>query len=119
MTFRAFGRSGIESRIREHCRLADYFAKLVASHPSFELAAPQSMAVVAFQYVPEGGPSKSADDANEQIVNLINHAGRNYITHTNLNGRVAMRIGIGNLLTEQRHLDDLWSQILAAANSIN
>lgn len=115
MTFRAFGRSGIESRIRENCRLADYFAQLVKAHAAFEMAAPQSMAVVAFRYVPAGADGDVADRMNEEIVNMINETGRNYITHTNLNGRVAMRIGIGNILTEQRHLDDLWLQILAAA----
>jgi Glutamate decarboxylase and related PLP-dependent proteins len=108
MTFRAFGRSGIESRIRENCRLADYFAQKVKIHPAFEMAAPQSMAIVAFRH--SGG-----DEINEKIVNAVNEAGRNYITHTNLNGQVAMRIGIGNILTEQRHLDDLWAQILTAA----
>lgn len=119
MTFRAFGRSGIESRIREHCRLARYFAQLVENHSLFEMAAPQSMAVVAFRYVPAGTSAESADDMNERIVHQINEAGRNYITHTILNGRVAMRIGIGNILTEERHLDDLWSQILKAAQGIN
>jgi aromatic-L-amino-acid decarboxylase len=115
MTFRAFGRSGIESRIRENCRLADYFAQLVKNHPSLEMAAPQSMAVVAFRYASEGVSGTAADEMNEKIVNTVNDAGRNYITHTNLNGRVAMRIGIGNILTEERHLDDLWEQILTAA----
>jgi aromatic-L-amino-acid decarboxylase len=115
MTFRAFGRSGIESRIRENCRLADYFAQKVISHPSFEMAAPQSMAIVAFRCVPAGLEGKAMDSLNEDIVNAVNATGRNYITHTNLNGRVAMRIGIGNILTEERHLDDLWSQILTDA----
>ena len=115
MTFRAFGRSGIESRIRENCRLADYFAQLVTNHPSFELAAPLSMAVVVFRCVSGNLEGEAADKKNENIVNAVNEAGRNYITHTNLDGRVAMRIGIGNVLTEQRHLDDLWTQILSAA----
>jgi aromatic-L-amino-acid decarboxylase len=115
MTFRAFGRSGIESRIRENCRLADYFAQKVKSHPCFEMAATQSMAVVAFRYMPAGLDGEAADKLNEDIVTAVNEAGRNYITHTVLNGRLAMRIGVGNILTEQRHLDDLWRQILTAA----
>ncbi len=111
MAFRAFGRSGIESRIRENIRLAGYFADLVRSHPSFELAAPQCMAVVAFRFVPAGLDRESADRLNEAIVQSVNDGGRSYITHTRLNDRVAMRIGVGNLLTGERHLDDLWKRI--------
>ena len=115
MTFRAFGRSGLESRIRENCRLAAYFAKRVESHPLFEMAAPQSMAIVAFRYVPQSADGKTIDRLNEEIVHAVNDSGKAYMTHTNLNGRVAMRIGIGNLLTGERHLDDLWNRILDAA----
>ncbi len=115
MTFRAFGRSGLESRIRENCRLAAHFANLVRSRSSFELAAPQSMGIVAFRFVSEGLDAETVDRINEGIVETVNHTGRAYMTHTNLDGRVAMRIGVGNLLTEERHLDDLWAQITRAA----
>ena len=115
MAFRAFGRSGLESRIRENCRLAAYFADQVRSHASFELAAPQSMAIVAFRFIPPRTDGETLDRINERIVEAVNESGRAYMTHTNLDGRVAMRIGVGNLLTEERHLDDLWAQITRAA----
>ncbi len=111
MAFRAFGRSGLESRIRENCRLAAYFADLVRINPSFELAAPQCMAVVAFRFLAPGADGESADAKNEEIVEAVNVSGSAYLTHTRLDGRVAMRIGVGNLLTEERHLDDLWERI--------
>jgi len=115
MTFRAFGRSGLESRIRENIRLARHFADLVSANPMFELAAPQSMAVVAFRFRPPSAGGGTIDQLNEQIVQAVNDSGHAYITHTSLNGRVAMRIGVGNLLTEERHLDDVWARVLAAA----
>lgn len=118
MTFRAFGRSGLESRIRENCRLAAHFADLVSSNPLFEMAAPQLMAVVAFRFRPASSDGETIDKLNEQIVQKVNDSGRAYITHTRLNGRVAMRIGVGNLLTEERHLDDVWSLIVAAASEL-
>ena len=112
---RTFGRSGLESRIRENCRLAAYFADRVRANPSFELAAPQSMAVVAFRFIPEDADGETVDRINERIVEGVNESGRAYMTHTILDGRVAMRIGVGNVLTEERHLDDLWAQITRAA----
>ncbi|MEO5903650.1 MAG: pyridoxal-dependent decarboxylase [Gemmatimonadaceae bacterium] len=118
MTFRAFGRSGIESRIRENCRLAAHFARLVSGNPLFELAAPQLMGVVAFRFLPELADGAKIDRLNEEIVQKVNDSGRAYITHTRLNGLVAMRIGVGNLLTEERHLDDVWSRIIAAAGEL-
>ncbi len=118
MTFRAFGRSGLESRIRENCRLAAHFTNQVLSNPAFEMAAPQVMAVVAFRFRPAGADDETIDSLNEQIVHKVNDSGRAYITHTRLNGRVAMRIGVGNLVTEERHLDDVWARIVAAADEL-
>ena len=117
MTFRAFGRLGIESRIREHCRLAAHFAEHVRGNPSFDLAAPQSMAVVAFRFLPENVDADTMDRLNQRIVEAVNSSGRAYLTLTRLEGRVAMRIGIGNVLTQERHLDDLWKLITSAADA--
>ncbi|MEP6508365.1 MAG: pyridoxal-dependent decarboxylase [Gemmatimonadales bacterium] len=118
MTFRAFGRSGLESRIRENCRLAAHFADLVSDNPSFEMTSPQMMAIVAFRFRPPSADGETIDMLNEQIVQKVNDSGRAYITHTRLNGRVAIRIGVGNLVTEERHLDEVWSLIVAAAREL-
>ena len=112
MALRAFGRSGLESRIREHCRLARVFAERVEREPGCELAAAPSMAVVCFRCTTESGPS-DADHLNEAIVERVNASGRAYLTHTRLRGRTVMRVGFGNVLTTEEHLDVLWSQVRA------
>ena len=112
MALRAFGRSGLESRIREHCRLARVFAERVEREPGFELAAEQSMAVVCFRCTTESSPG-DADRLNEAIVERVNASGRAYLTHTRLRGRTVMRVGFGNVLTTEEHVDILWSQVLA------
>ena len=112
MALRAFGRSGLESRIREHCRLARLFAERVERETGFELAAEPSMAVVCFRCTTESDPS-DADHLNEAIVERVNASGRAYLTHTRLRGRTVMRVGFGNVLTTEEHLDVLWSQVLA------
>ena len=114
MALRAFGRAGMESRIREHCRLAALFARRVQNEPGFALAAPPSMSIVCFRYVGQPGDEPATDRLNEAIVEAVNAGGAAYLTHTRLRGRIAMRVGLGNVLTTERHLDILWAELLAA-----
>ena len=48
---------------------------------------------------------------NEHIVEAVNAGGDAYLTHTTLRGRRAMRIGVGNVLTAERHLEHAWRRI--------
>jgi aromatic-L-amino-acid decarboxylase len=112
MAMRAFGREGLEARIREHCRLACLFAEWVAREPYYSVAAPVTMAVVCFRFEPPGISAERCDELNERIVEAVNAGGDAYLTHTTLRGRRAMRIGVGNVLTTERHLAHAWRRII-------
>ncbi|HEU4598030.1 MAG TPA: aminotransferase class I/II-fold pyridoxal phosphate-dependent enzyme [Pyrinomonadaceae bacterium] len=118
MVFRGFGRRGIEARIREHVRLARLFASWLDADARFELLAPVTMAVVCFRAVPpesEGASAKSeeaSNDFNRRLVEEVNATGRAYLTHTTLRGgRVAVRLAVGNVLTTERHLSDVYQLV--------
>ncbi len=111
--WRAFGRAGLAARIRDHVRLANLFANWVESDPNFELAAPVMMGVVCFRFV--SGDKARIDELNSQIVERINASGRAYLTQTKLNGRTAMRVGLGNILTTEEHLRNVWNLIRETA----
>ena len=111
MAIRAFGREGMESRIREHCRLAELFAGWVERERYYSTAAPVTMAVVCFRFQPPGMSDESADLLNERIVEAVNAGGDAYLTHTTLRGRRVMRVGVGNVLTAERHLEHAWQRI--------
>ncbi len=111
MAIRAFGREGMEARIREHCRLAELFAGWVEGESYYTVAAPVTMAVVCFKYEPVGVDVASFDALNERIVEAVNAGGDAYLTHTTLRGRRVMRIGVGNVLTQERHLEHVWLRI--------
>ena len=113
VVFRAFGRAGIVARIREHCRLARLLASWIESDADFGLAAPVTMAVVCFRCQPSGLGPRETDALNERVVTAVNATGRAYLTHTRLNGRIAIRIGIGNILTTEAHLADAWARVRA------
>jgi aromatic-L-amino-acid decarboxylase len=111
MAIRSFGREGMEARIREHCRLAELFAGWVREERYYSIAAPVTMAVVCFRFSPPGMDEEATDLLNERIVEAVNAGGDVYLTHTTLRGRRAMRIGVGNVLTAERHLEHAWRRI--------
>jgi aromatic-L-amino-acid decarboxylase len=112
MVLRAFGRAGIQSRLREHCRLAALFASWISERPDFELSAPQQMAVVCFRFVNPALGEDACDRANSSIVERVNASGDAYLTYTRVRNRVCMRIGVGNILTTEAHLRHAWRRIL-------
>jgi aromatic-L-amino-acid decarboxylase len=97
------------ARIRDHLRLAQLFADWIKADSRFELAAPVMMGVVCFR-LKTATPGDS-DTVNSAIVEAINASGRAYLTQTKLNGRIAMRIGLGNVLTTEKHLQNVWDLI--------
>ena len=115
MVFSAFGETGLIARIREHIRLARLFATWVENDSDFELLAPVHMGVVCFRAVDEktaGSDLLEMTNAlNRSVVKSVNASGRAYLTHTILSQKVAMRVAIGNVLTTERHLADVFELI--------
>ena len=103
---RYFGRRGMEARIREHCRLAELFASWIEESGDFELLAPVTFALVCFRACPPG--VEDLDALNERLMNDINATGEAYISHTKLAGKLALRVSIGSIRVEERHIEKLW-----------
>lgn len=109
--FRTFGRSGMAARIREHLRLAKLFAEWVRESAEFELAAPVSMGVVCFR-------AKRSDAFNSRLIEAINRSGKTYLNQTELRGRIVIRLGLGNILTTQKHLHAAWQLLQETAGNL-
>jgi aromatic-L-amino-acid decarboxylase len=103
---RYFGREGLEGRLREHCRLANLFASWVEASPNFEMMAPVPFALVCFRARPQG--VDDLDSLNERIMNEINASGEAYLSHTKLNGKFTLRLSVGSIRVEERHLRKVW-----------
>ena len=116
VVWRAFGREGIAARIRDHLRLANLLVDWIKADKRFELAAPVVMPVVCFRFV--AADKNKIDILNSEIVERINASGRGYITQTKLRGRTVMRIGLGNILTTEQHLRNVWQLIQRTAGEI-
>ncbi|MGD9588663.1 MAG: aspartate aminotransferase family protein [Pyrinomonadaceae bacterium] len=103
---RYFGREGLIDRIRDHCRLAQLFASWVEESPNFELLAPVPFALVCFRACPSG--VDDLDALNERIMNDINASGEAYLSHTKLNDKFTLRLSVGSVRVEERHLKKVW-----------
>jgi aromatic-L-amino-acid decarboxylase len=113
MVFRSFGRKGLAARIREQIRLARLFASWIETDTRFQLLAPVTMAVVCFRLTKgDGGATdEELNELNRGLVERVNATGQVYLTHTTLRGRVAMRLAVGNVLTTERHLAQVYDLI--------
>ena len=110
---RYFGREGLIERLREHCRLARLFASWVEESYQWEMMAPVPFALVCFRATGAASIPACPSDAdlnvlNERIMNEINASGEAYLSHTKLNGKYTIRLSVGSIRVEERHLQKVW-----------
>ena len=115
MVIRAFGVDGIVERLRNHMAMARDFAAGVEREPGWVLAAPQMFSLVCFRFAPPALPPDQADALNQRILDDVNASRAAYLSHTRLRGRLVLRLAIGNLRTEPRHVAEAWRLLCDAA----
>ena len=124
MIIRYFGHEGLAARIREHCRLARLFASWVDESPDWELLAPLPLALVCFRARPEVAAengeerAKRLDVLNEAIMHGVNATGRALLSHTRLHEKLSLRLSIGNIRTNERHVRQVWQLLNEQLNQL-
>jgi aromatic-L-amino-acid decarboxylase len=108
MILRHFGAEGLRARLREHMRLAQLFAEWVRKDPDFELLAPVPFSVVCFRAKPRNIRAADLDRHNETLLEKVNASGEVFLSHTKLNGVLTLRLAIGHIRTEERHVRRAW-----------
>ena len=104
IVLRAFGREGIVERLRDHLRLAQLFREWVEADPHFEVMAPTPLSVVCFRALFPGEDEDGHDRLNDEVVEAVNATGEVFLSPTKLRGRTALRLAVGNIRTEERHV---------------
>jgi aromatic-L-amino-acid decarboxylase len=120
---RWFGLDGLRRRIERHLELAAELALEIGSDQDWELLAPVPFSTVCFRWRPaelaarvdEPAVAERLDAANAAIMDAVNRGGEVFLSHTRLADRFTIRIAIGNLRTERRHVERAWALLRAAA----
>lgn len=105
---RCFGAAAIRERIREAIRLASVFERWVDAEPGWSVAAPRHFSLVCFRH-------EGTDEANLGILESVNASGEMFITHTRIDGRVVLRLAVGNSRTSEADLEQAWEALRRAA----
>ncbi len=116
MHLRWFGMDGIRRRIAYHLAQAERFAGWVDADPDWERLAPAPVSTVCFRFRParlagrEDDPAAHAwlDVTNTTLMDAVNRTGEAFLSHTRLDDQFTIRMAIGNLRTEPRHVDRAW-----------
>jgi aromatic-L-amino-acid decarboxylase len=109
MVLRAYGADGLAAVVRGHVELAHRLEAAIRSEPGWELLAPVPFSTVCFRHHPPGIDAEAELRAhNAAIVERVNASGRAFISHTQLKGRYAIRVAIGNAATTVEHVDRAW-----------
>ncbi len=109
---RHYGIEGLQHHVREHVRLAQQFGDWVRKDERFELAASAPLNLVCFRH-------KAGDEANQKIMDRLNRSGDLFLTHTKLNGKLTLRLCVGQTNTQERHVVNAWRRICEEAGKLS
>jgi len=118
---RHLGVQGMRECLRAHIALAQTFAGWIEAEAGWEVLAPHPLSVVCFRHVPTAGTSRhldrsDADNAhNAALVDAVNATGEAYLSTTKLDGRLAIRLAIGNERTVEADVARAWELLREAA----
>ena len=113
---RWFGLEGLRRRIERHIDMAATFAGWVDAAPDWERLAPVPFSTVCFRWNPGSGMDEAdLDERNAAIMDGVNRTGEIFLSHTRLDGRFVIRLSVGNLRTEPRHVERAWELLREAA----
>jgi len=130
---RYFGSEGLRARLRQHIAWAQEFAAWVDADPDFERLAPAPFSVVCFRARPAAlaarlkvaakdeadNIEKYCDELNAALLDAVNATGEIYLSHTKLNGKLTLRLAIGNLRTTKKHVLRAWRLLREQARRLD
>ena len=108
---RHYGVEGLQHHVRQHVHLAQEFANWIRQDAWFELAAPVPLNLVCFRH-------KEGDAANQRIMERLNQSGDLFLTHTKLNGKLTLRLCVGQTTTQASHVEKAWKRIQHGAQAV-
>jgi len=116
---RYFGVDGLAERIKNHIYLAKELRSWIEQENDFEIMAPTPFSTVCFRFNPGNFSEDELNRMNEMLLEKINQSGKLFLSHTKLSGKFIIRLTIGSIRHERRHIEDAWELIKSIALGLN
>ncbi|MEN8250206.1 MAG: pyridoxal-dependent decarboxylase [Bacteroidota bacterium] len=116
---RYYGLGGLQVRLRQHIKIAEWLEKKIIKSNDFEIVVPRNINLVCFHYKPQQlNDIKEINVINEDLLAKVNATGNIYLTHTKVRGIYTLRMVVGNTNITQEHVEKAWEQIRETAVDI-
>jgi aromatic-L-amino-acid decarboxylase len=116
---RNFGARRLREMVEAHIALAEEFAGWVQDTPGWELLAPVPLNTVCFRTAPDGLDEDARNRLNRDLLDRVNAEGTTYLTLTELDGTVTLRLAVGQTKTERRHVAQAWDVLQREAAALS
>lgn len=114
---RYFGVEGLAERIKNHIELAQELAGWIDDEKDFERMAPVPFSTICFRYNPGEKSEDELNRLNEKLLDAISASGKIFLSHTKLNNKFVIRLTIGSIRHERKHIIEAWELIKNKVNS--
>ena len=115
---RSYGVEGLQSKIRNDIKLAQFAKNNLIESGNFDILAPVNFNVICFRYNPGSKADSELNAINEKLLDLINADGRAFLSHTKLNGKYAIRLVVGQTNVEMKHVEKVLDVIFTAVKKL-
>ena len=118
MQLRWFGLDGLRRRIERHIRMAHEFAAWIddATRTGSVWRPSRSRPCASAGTRARAWRTQRSTPRNAAIMDAVNRTGDVFLSHTRLDGRFTIRLSVGNLRTEPRHVAHAWELLREAAS---
>jgi aromatic-L-amino-acid/L-tryptophan decarboxylase len=103
------GVEGLQTRLRRDLANAQWLKAQIEGSPDWKLLAPVPLQTLCVRHEPDGLEGPALDRHTLDWADALNRSGQAYVTPATLDGRWMVRLSIGALQTERRHVEELWA----------
>jgi len=119
LVIRAYGVEGIRERLRRSIDLARDLEAWVNATPEFELMAPRHFGLVCLRAHPVGMDEEALARLNADLLAHVNRTGRVFISHSVVQGKYLLRVAIGNMWTDAKHVNAVKTALVEGLAVLN
>jgi aromatic-L-amino-acid decarboxylase len=102
------GVEALQTRLRRDIANAQWFAEQVKAAPEWRVLTRTPLQTVCVRHEPKGLEGEALDKHTQDWAERVNRSGEAYLTPATLAGRWMVRVSIGGLTTERKHVEALW-----------